>query len=130
MKIVILDDWNRFYQTQPGLAPLRERGDVIVHEDHAPTLELRTCDACPIIDFEQLPEDQQARMLELERQLEAQRRVNEILVKRIAKSVDIENGGWTPWSFDSRWRTIARNSSRAGVEGSWSGPISSDARSC
>ena len=27
-----------------------------------------------------------------------------------------------PWSFGARWRTIARNSSRATVLGSWSGP--------
>ena len=32
------------------------------------------------------------------------------------------NGGWTPWSSGSRWSTIARNSSRATVLGSWSGP--------
>ena len=45
---------------------------------------------------------------------------------RPAISADIENGGWMPWSFGARCRTIARNSSRAGVDGSWSGPISSD----
>ena len=49
---------------------------------------------------------------------------------RPAISADIENGGRMPWSFGARCRTIARNSSRAGVEGSWSGPISSTARSC
>ena len=37
-------------------------------------------------------------------------------------SADIEKGGLTPWSSGARWRTIARNSSRAGVDGSWSGP--------
>ena len=35
-----------------------------------------------------------------------------------------------PGRSAARWRTIARNSSRAGVDGSWSGPISSAARSC
>ena len=45
-----------------------------------------------------------------------------------AISADIENGGRTPWSSGARWRTIARNSSRAGVEGSWSGPSSSATR--
>ena len=40
------------------------------------------------------------------------------------------NGGWMPWSLGARWRTIARNSSRATVLGSWSGPSSSTTRSC
>jgi phosphoglycerate dehydrogenase-like enzyme len=35
VKIVILDDWNRFYETQPSLARLRERGEVVVHYDRA-----------------------------------------------------------------------------------------------
>jgi phosphoglycerate dehydrogenase-like enzyme len=35
VKIVILDDWNRFYETQPSLARLRERGEVVVHHDRA-----------------------------------------------------------------------------------------------
>ena len=35
-----------------------------------------------------------------------------------------------PWSSGSRWSTIARNSSRATVLGSWSGPSSSTTRSC
>lgn len=41
-----------------------------------------------------LPDNLRERTLELERQLEAQRRVNEILLKRIAKSVEIENGAF------------------------------------
>lgn len=39
MKIVILDDWNRFYETRPKLAELRERGEVIIHHDRAMTTE-------------------------------------------------------------------------------------------
>jgi phosphoglycerate dehydrogenase-like enzyme len=35
MKIVILDDWNHFFETQPGLARLRERGEVSVYYDRA-----------------------------------------------------------------------------------------------
>lgn len=35
MKIVILDDWNHFYDSQPALAQLRERGDVTIHYDAA-----------------------------------------------------------------------------------------------
>ena len=39
MKIVILDDWNHFFETQPGLARLRERGEVAIHYDRARTKE-------------------------------------------------------------------------------------------
>lgn len=39
MKIVILDDWNHFYATQPSLARLRERGDVTIHHDRAATTD-------------------------------------------------------------------------------------------
>src|SRR5688572_1954255 len=45
--------------------------------------------------IELLPSDHQERLLELERQVEAQRRVNDILLKRIAKSVDIEGGAFS-----------------------------------
>src|SRR5215216_705227 len=33
VKIVILDDWNHFFETQPGLARLRERGEVTIYND-------------------------------------------------------------------------------------------------
>jgi len=36
-KIVILDDWNHFYETRPTLAKLRERGEVAIHYDRART---------------------------------------------------------------------------------------------
>jgi phosphoglycerate dehydrogenase-like enzyme len=39
VKIVILDDWNHFFETQPGLARLRERGEVIIYYDRARTKE-------------------------------------------------------------------------------------------
>jgi D-3-phosphoglycerate dehydrogenase / 2-oxoglutarate reductase len=35
MKIVILDDWNHYFETQPSFARLRERGEVAVHYDRA-----------------------------------------------------------------------------------------------
>jgi phosphoglycerate dehydrogenase-like enzyme len=37
VKIVVLDDWNLFYESQPGLARLRERAEVVVHYDRAVT---------------------------------------------------------------------------------------------
>lgn len=37
MKLVILDDWNRYFETQPGFARLRDRGEVVVHYDKAMT---------------------------------------------------------------------------------------------
>jgi phosphoglycerate dehydrogenase-like enzyme len=37
MKIVILDDWNRFFETQPAFERLRGRGEVAVHYDRART---------------------------------------------------------------------------------------------
>jgi len=39
VKIVILDDWNHFFETQPALAQLRERGEVTIHYDRALTTE-------------------------------------------------------------------------------------------
>src|SRR5919199_3965144 len=39
MKTVILDDWNRYYDGQPNLARLRERSEVAIFYDHAPTPE-------------------------------------------------------------------------------------------
>ena len=42
-----------------------------------------------------------------------------------SRSADSSNGGRTPWSSGARASTIARNSSRASVLGSWSGPSSS-----
>ncbi|MFN0069861.1 MAG: D-2-hydroxyacid dehydrogenase family protein [Chloroflexota bacterium] len=35
MKIAILDDWNHFYDDQPGLSQLRELGDVTIWHDKA-----------------------------------------------------------------------------------------------
>jgi D-3-phosphoglycerate dehydrogenase len=35
VKIVILDDWNHFYETRPVLTQLRERGEVVIHHDRA-----------------------------------------------------------------------------------------------
>jgi phosphoglycerate dehydrogenase-like enzyme len=35
VKIVILDDWNHFYETLPGIARLRERGEVVIYDDRA-----------------------------------------------------------------------------------------------
>ena len=52
-------------------------------------------DACPSSSFELLPDTALEKIQELERQVEAQRRVNEILIKRIAKSVDIEGGAFS-----------------------------------
>ena len=37
MKIVIFDDWNRFFPTSPSLSRLRERGEVVIHHDKAMT---------------------------------------------------------------------------------------------
>ena len=34
-KIVILDDWNHFYETLPGLDELKQRGEVVIHYDKA-----------------------------------------------------------------------------------------------
>jgi PAS domain S-box-containing protein len=59
-------------------------------------------DALEIRHLEVLPDDTQDRLLELERQLEAQRRVNDILLKRIAKSVEIENGAFSLHEQNSR----------------------------
>lgn len=42
MKIVILDDWNHFYETRPVLARLRERGEVIIHHDRAKAVDALT----------------------------------------------------------------------------------------
>jgi D-3-phosphoglycerate dehydrogenase len=39
MKVVILDDWNHFFETQPALARLKERAEVVVHYDRARTPE-------------------------------------------------------------------------------------------
>lgn len=39
MTIVILDDWNHFFETRPSLARLRERGDVAIHYDRAAAME-------------------------------------------------------------------------------------------
>ena len=38
-RVVILDDWNHFFETQPGLARLRERADVAIYYDRATTTE-------------------------------------------------------------------------------------------
>lgn len=38
-KVVILDDWNHFFESQPALTPLRERAEVVFHYDHAETTE-------------------------------------------------------------------------------------------
>lgn len=35
MKIVILDDWNHFFPTRPGLARLKECGEVVIYHDQA-----------------------------------------------------------------------------------------------
>jgi D-3-phosphoglycerate dehydrogenase len=35
VKIVILDDWNRYYESRPLLARLRERGEVVIYHDRA-----------------------------------------------------------------------------------------------
>jgi phosphoglycerate dehydrogenase-like enzyme len=37
VKIVILDDWNHFFETHPALPRLRERGEVEIHSDRART---------------------------------------------------------------------------------------------
>ena len=39
MKVVILDDWNHFFETQPALDRLKERTEVAIHYDRARTQE-------------------------------------------------------------------------------------------
>jgi phosphoglycerate dehydrogenase-like enzyme len=39
VKIVILDDFNHFYETRPGLAELKKRGQVAIYYDNAATVD-------------------------------------------------------------------------------------------
>src|SRR3712207_6109504 len=38
-RVVVLDDWNRAYADSPHIARLRERVELIVHTDQAPSRE-------------------------------------------------------------------------------------------
>ncbi len=69
-------------------------------------------DACPdpIVEFPSSP--LMERVAQLERQLAAQRQTNELLLKRVAKSVDIEGGAFSLHEQNSQLQESVRNRTR------------------